>query len=227
MTDRDKVPEKIDMEAVLGTRGGGGADAGEIELLDPSTGEPVAPAEQGEAAAPRQGQARIAPDEDVRDALAEKERYHDLWIRARADFENFRKRIEREREEERTQAGASLVRDLLPVLDNMERALALEGAKDPFRDGVDLIQRQLREALTRAGLEPIDALGEPFNPVYHEAVVTERTDRFEPNRVVEEIQKGYMFRGRVLRPALVKVSIALSEQAPPRGAAPAPDTEQD
>jgi molecular chaperone GrpE len=100
-----------------------------------------------------------------------------------------------------------LIREILPVLDNLERALGPEGEGDPFREGVALIYRQLRDCLQRAGVEPIEAIGNPFDPVYHEAVVTERTDRFDQNMVMEEIQRGYMLKGRVLRPALVKVAV--------------------
>lgn len=197
MNDKNKRPEKIDLNEVLGS----GQDEGEspeVEVLDTGAGSAPTPGETSSALA---------------EMRAERDRYHDQWVRARADFENFRKRIDRERAEERSQAGAAIARDVLPVLDNLERALANASEGDPFRDGVALIQRQLRDALTRAGLEPIETVGEMFDPVFHEAVVTERTSRFEPNRVLEEIQRGYLFRGRVLRPALVKVAVSPAEQA--------------
>ncbi|MGH9867532.1 MAG: nucleotide exchange factor GrpE [Candidatus Polarisedimenticolia bacterium] len=192
MNDKKKRPEKIDMDDVLGTDVPE-AESPEVELLDPATGKAASSA--------REDSARL------REALAEKDRYQDLWTRARADFDNLRKRVEREREEETTRAGAALVRDILPVLDNLERALADPSVTGSVRDGVALIHRQLKDVLVRAGLEPIEALGETFDPVYHEAVVTERTPRFEHNRVLEEIQKGYLYRGRVLRPSLVKVAL--------------------
>lgn len=210
MADTDRKPEKIDLAQILGDEPdpsdppgrGGASDQGDVVLLDPSTGEPMDGTGQGGRLAP------AATAEALRAAVAEKEKYHDLWVRARADFENLRKRVEREREEETARAGAALVRDLLPVADNLERALAGALAQDPFSEGVALIHRQLMECLMRAGLEPIDAIGALFDPLYHEAVLSERTDRFEPNRVLEEVQKGYKFRGRVLRPSLVKVSAA-------------------
>jgi len=189
---KDNVPEKIDLESILGPEAGGSEESGEVEVLDPATGRPAAPAREP------------AEEEAGEDAG----KYHDLWIRARADLENFRKRIERERAEERAQAGAGIARELLPILDNLERALAGSPEGDPFRDGVALIHKQMKEALERAGLEGIEALGEEFNPVYHEAVATEATDKFEPNRILDEIRKGYCFRGRVLRPSLVRVSVA-------------------
>lgn len=208
MKDRNRKPDKIDMEDVLG----GGTDAepepGDIEILDPgadATTEPVPRASMPPAGSPG---SQTSPGEELAAALAERDKYYDQWVRARADFENFRKRIDREREEEKRQAGAALARDLLPVLDNLERALAGPSEGAAFREGVALIHRQLRDALSGAGLEPIEALGETFNPVFHEAVATERTDRFEANRVIEEVRKGYTFRNRVLRPSLVKVAVA-------------------
>jgi molecular chaperone GrpE len=211
----EKKPEKIDIADFLGPSAPGATDSGEIELLDPGTGAPMR--HQTTRTAETASDPGLS-GEQVAAALAEKDKYHDLWIRGRADFENFRKRIEREREEERAQAGASLVREILPVLDNLERALNGAPEGEPFRDGVALIWRQLKDCLTRAGLEPIEALGATFNPVYHEAVVTERTNRFEPNMILDEIQKGYMFRGRVLRPSLVKVAVKPEETAGNEGA---------
>jgi molecular chaperone GrpE len=196
MNDKDKRPEKIDLDEVLGPDSP--EDTPEVELVDTTGGSASSRASETAALA---------------EARAERDRYHDQWIRARADLENFRKRVERERAEERSQAGAGIVGDILPVLDNLDRALANAPEGDPFRDGVALIQRQFRDVLSRAGLEPIEAVGEMFNPVYHEAVVTERTPHFEANRVLEEIQRGYLFRGRVLRPALVKVAVSPAGQA--------------
>jgi molecular chaperone GrpE len=199
MSDSTKRPDKIDLNEVLGEDALGDDPSG-IEVVD--SGEAAAGTSAGRAA--------------LQEARSERDRYQDLWTRARADFENFRKRVEREREEETTRAGAAMARDILPVLDNLERALADTSVSGPFRDGVALIHRQLKDVLARAGLEPIEALGETFDPVYHEAVVTERTPRFEHNRILEEIQKGYRFRGRVLRPSLVKVALR-PEDGPPDG----------
>jgi molecular chaperone GrpE len=210
MTENEnKKPEKIDMTEFLGAGEAGALDSGEVELLDPGTGAPMQPA-RGEG----QGEPSGA-------SHAEREKYYDLWVRARADFENFKRRIDREREEERAQAAGALAKDLFPVLDTLERALTSATPGDPFHDGVALIFRQLKDALGRAGLEPIEAVGVAFNPVYHEAVITEKTDKFEPNMVLEEVQKGYMLAGRVLRPSLVKVAVRPDEPARPAGDKPA------
>ncbi len=197
MTEKHRVPEKINLDEIL-AEGDASAANEEIVVLDPEAadGEPGAPPDPGDAGPGPEGTAR-----------EEGSLYKDLWVRARADFENFRKRTEREREEDAAQAGALLIRDLLPVMDNLERALEKAPAGDPFADGVALIHKQLQDALFRAGLRPIKAVHEPFDPAFHEAVVTEATTEFESNLVLAEILKGYIFRGRVVRPALVKVSV--------------------
>jgi molecular chaperone GrpE len=131
-------------------------------------------------------------------------------IRLQADFENLRKRIDRERDDYHRHATASLVLRLLPTIDNFERALAGETVAetyDPFRDGVSLIYRQMLEELRREGLRPVDAVGHPFDPERHEAVATDATSSEPPNTVLEEFQRGYFFGDRLLRPALVRVSV--------------------
>ncbi|MFQ5702073.1 MAG: nucleotide exchange factor GrpE [Acidobacteriota bacterium] len=209
MGNKERLPEKIDVESLLDEGVEITEDSGEIEVLDPVTGGPV----EGE---PRKSPAPVAGDraeapatpaaKSLEKALKEVEKYKDLWIHSQADFENFKKRIERDRRHEETQAGAAVVRDLLSILDNLDRAVEGADHDDPFVQGIILIHKQLREALERAGLERIEATNEPFDPVFHEAVATEQTSAIEPNHVLSEVQKGYMFRGRVLRPALVKVS---------------------
>ena len=131
-------------------------------------------------------------------------------LRLQADFENLRKRIEREQEEFRAVATIRLVTELLPVLDNFDRAIAsetLEGENAAFRAGVELIHRQLAEALKKEGLRPVDALGKPFDPAIHEAVATAPASGLPENTVIDEIQRGYFLRERLLRPALVRVSV--------------------
>ncbi len=208
MTENEKRPEKIDLDELLGesTADERGSDSDEIQLLDPVTGEPLS----------RRRGTEATPVPDAAEGVAEEEHFRDLYLRTRAEFENYRKRIERERGDERARAAAGLVEDLLPVLDSLERALAGAPEGEPFRDGVALIHRQMQETLAKAGLRPIEALGEMFDPAYHHAVATERRDDFEPNRVIDVIQQGYMFKDRVLRPALVRV-VASGGQAPGQG----------
>lgn len=139
----------------------------------------------------------------------------DKFARRQADFENFRKRVERERSETYNRATADLVAKLLPVLDNLGRALDTEASveateSDEFRhflSGVDLIHKQLGGVLETLGVKPVSSVGEPFNPHVHEAVVTEETDDFEPDTVMQEIVRGYRLGDKLLRPALVKVAV--------------------
>jgi molecular chaperone GrpE len=144
-------------------------------------------------------------------ALAESQ---DAVARRQADFENYRKRVERERAETHNRLVGELVRKLLPVVDNLGRALDAErsletGESKEFRhflNGVELIAKQLNEVLESFGVEPIAAVGERFDPHIHEAVVTEPSDEHEPDTVVEELVRGYRIGDRLLRPAMVKVS---------------------
>ena len=143
-------------------------------------------------------EAAVPPDD------AERERI----LRLHADFENTKKRLERERDEAVRHANAGVVLRLLAVVDNFERALQhAGGGEESFRDGVFLIYRQMMDELRKEGLKAIDALGETFDPLVHEAVATDPSPNNPPNVVVEELQRGYWFKDRVLRPALVRVSL--------------------
>ncbi len=141
-------------------------------------------------------------------------------MRLQADFENLQRRVEREREDHRQQATSGLVGRLLAVVDNLERALAhptgSENAEDLHR-GVELVHRQLMDELRREGLRPVEALGQPFDPNHHEAVETQVSSEHSPNTVLEEFQRGYLLHDRLLRPALVRVSVAGPESGPQGG----------
>ena len=134
--------------------------------------------------------------------------------RRQADFENMRKRFDKERSETYNRVVAEIVEKLLPVSDNLKRALEAEASveaveSDEFRhflSGVDLIWKQLVSVLDALGVKPISAVGEQFNPHIHEAVVTEATDEYEPDTVIQEIRSGYRLGDKLIRPALVKVS---------------------
>ncbi|OYD07651.1 nucleotide exchange factor GrpE [Paludifilum halophilum] len=137
------------------------------------------------------------------------EENNDLLLKARADLENFRRRARKDKEETAKYAAVSLVESLLPVLDNLERALAAGGEGDDSEalyQGVDMVYRQLLQALTDQGLSEIKAEGEPFNPHEHNAVMEEENDEVESGIVIQELQKGYRFKERVIRPSMVKVS---------------------
>jgi len=131
-------------------------------------------------------------------------------MRLRADFENFKNRVDRTREANERQAAAQLVSRLLPVLDNFERALSAARQverESTFQDGIGLIFRQLLDELRKEGLVSVDTVGEPFDPEVHEAVATTDVSGLPANTVVEELQRGYLLHSRLLRPALVKVSV--------------------
>jgi molecular chaperone GrpE len=143
-----------------------------------------------------------------RDRLAaERADYYDRLLRATAEFDNFRRRTQRERAELVEFAGLEVVRDLLPVLDDFERALKLETADKEYRKGVELMYNRLLEALKKAGLEPLQSEGQKFDPHLHHAVERGAVEGAEEDTVVAEHQRGYNFRGRLLRPAMVKVAV--------------------
>jgi|LFRM01.2.fsa_nt_gb molecular chaperone GrpE len=127
--------------------------------------------------------------------------------RLQADFDNFKRRTQREKEEMVQTAASSVMESLLPVLDNFQRATQVNGGEEvSFREGIEMIIKQLEKSLRESGLEPIECVGSPFDPNFHEAVFMVEDDSVDENTVVEEVQKGYIFGGKVLRPAMVKVS---------------------
>jgi len=143
-----------------------------------------------------------------RDRLAaEKADLQDRLLRARAEFDNARRRAERERSEYVQFAAMDLVKDVLPVLDDFERAVKVETADRDYAKGVELIYQRLYEALKKLGLEPIETAGRPFDPNLHQAVERVETDEAEDHTVVGEFQRGYNFKGKLLRPAMVRVAV--------------------
>jgi molecular chaperone GrpE len=143
-----------------------------------------------------------------RDRLAaEKADLGDRLLRARAEFDNARRRGERERSDFLQFASMDLVRELLPVLDDFERALKVETADRNYAKGVELIYQRLYETLKRLGLEPIETEGKQFDPNQHEAVQRVQTDEAEDQTILGELQRGYNFRGKLLRPAWVRVAV--------------------
>lgn len=139
--------------------------------------------------------------------LAEKAESADRLLRARAEFENARRRSERERSEFLQFAAMDLVKELLPVLDDFERALQVETADRNYAKGVELIYQRLYEALKKLGLEPIETVGRQFDPNLQQAVERVETDEAEDQTVLGEFQKGYTFKGKLLRPAMVRVAV--------------------
>ena len=143
-----------------------------------------------------------------RDALAkERADLYDQLLRLRAEFENFRRRAQREREEFTEFAMIEAVRAVVPVLDDFERALKTESADKEYARGMELIYQRLLEALKKLGLEAIEAEGQKFDPALHHAVEMEKTDRVEDHTILTQHQRGYNFKGKLLRPAMVKVAV--------------------
>lgn len=158
--------------------------------------------------APETTESQLASITTERDQLlAGKADLEDRLLRARAEFDNARRRSERERSEFLQFAAMDLVKDLLPVLDDFERALKVETADRNYAKGVELIYQRLSETLKKMGLEPIEATGRPFDPNLHQAVERVETDEAEDQSVLGEFQKGYNFKGKLLRPAMVRVAV--------------------
>jgi molecular chaperone GrpE len=131
----------------------------------------------------------------------------DRLARLQAEFENFRKRSQREQQEFREYALSDAVKQLLPILDSLDRALMAEGVSgEDFRSGVELIDRQFHDVLTRLGVEPIAAQGQPFDPSLHHAIQMVETTEVPDHQVIDELQRGYRLRDRVLRAAMVRVA---------------------
>jgi molecular chaperone GrpE len=153
-----------------------------------------------------------APDDGNGSAIAlltqELEDVKELVRRKQAEFENFRKRVERERIDFVKHASGELVMEILPVLDNLERALMASdaGPEDRLREGIEITQRQFRDILIKAGLKEVEALGQEFDPHVHEAVGRVETSEHREGEILEVYQKGYFFKDRLLRPALVNVA---------------------
>jgi molecular chaperone GrpE len=199
--------------------------------IEPSKPEQTAPSEQPEQQAPPddgapQQESSSPPDETPPDAVddaggadsigaeldevaRQRDAHYDRLLRLTAEFDNYRKRTERERRELIEQAAGDLLGDLLPVVDDLERALAADTQDgDTYRRGVEIIHKQLLDVMARRGVAPIEAVGTDFDPTLHQAVMHEPSDGHRDGEVVEELRRGYTLRQRLLRPSMVKVAKA-------------------
>jgi molecular chaperone GrpE len=156
-------------------------------------------------------EAQLSP-EQITELLARAEKADEHWdklLRQTADFENYKKRIVREKQEATKYANESLLQKLIPVIDNFEAALAAattQNSSDSFQTGVNMIYTQLKSALADAGLEEIDATNKPFDPNFHEAVSQQETHDVPEGQVVQQLRRGYKLRDRLIRPATVIVA---------------------
>jgi len=158
--------------------------------------------------------------EELKKKMEEKEKelreHHDRLLRVAADFDNYKKRAAREKEEWVKFANEDLIKSILPFVDNLERAVNHSEKTEDIQslvEGIKLTVQQLLQTLNRFGVSPIESLGKPFDPAMHEAMLVVETDQHEPNRVVEEFQKGYLLNDRLLRPATVSVSKPSEKEA--------------
>jgi molecular chaperone GrpE len=165
------------------------------------------PAVGEEQAAENEG-AEVSEDLDalLADVQRERDEYLELARRAKADFENYRKRAAKDAQEAERRGKAALARELVPVLDNLERALKATDEESELTRGVELVRGNLEETLNRAGVETYDPLGERFDPAWHEALSSRPSEDQEAGLVVETLERGYRLDGQVLRPARVVVS---------------------
>jgi len=190
MTDEPKLNTE---EIVESQPGGGSAPAGTLDSSDASSTELAT----------------------LREQLATKEQeakdYYDRYVRQVAETENFKKRNARERDDAIRFANEMLLKDLLPVIDNLERAIAHAASGEngkPLVEGVEMVLKGFLDVLGKSGVRPIEAVGHPFDPSKHEAITQVFSEVHQPNVVVEELHKGYMLRDRLLRAALVSVAKA-------------------
>ena len=186
------------------------AEALEIEFIDEDSGADVPP-EKVEAP-PVVGSVEpvdLGPSVEIEIERLESEldELRDIHLRKLAEFDNFRKRTDRERVEIKRHANEELLRDLLPVLDNFERALehSSEAGSGAFKEGVEMIAKQLWDTLERQGIQVVDPMGQPFSPEFHEAVHRVESSDFEPGTIASVLAKGYLCNGRLIRPAMVGV----------------------
>jgi molecular chaperone GrpE len=170
---------------------------------DNPTNKPVS--DNDDAASTTAAATEVAPSELQR----QRDEYYDRLLRKTAEFDNYRKRVERDRQALTETAAAGIIEELLPLIDDLERALKAEAGGEgveAYRRGVELIHKQLSEVLRRRGVRAIDAIGADFDPHYHQAVSYEPAEGRREGEVIEEFRRGYMLGDRLLRPSMVKVA---------------------
>ncbi|MFL6516357.1 MAG: nucleotide exchange factor GrpE [Chthoniobacterales bacterium] len=179
-----------------------------IPVSDPEKSDDEANAANGPAG--MSPEARSVEEDDPTTGLqADLDRFRDLAMRTQADFENYKKRCAREKEDAVKYANSSLLERLLPVIDNFELGLSAarsEGEKSPVYAGMSLVFKQINDFLTDNGLNPIDAVGQRFDPNLHDALAHEPSDKVPENHIVRQTRRGYRFKDRLLRPSSVVVS---------------------
>jgi molecular chaperone GrpE len=181
----------------------------EVETQGLDLEHELPPADQDESPPTQSAAAPPEPsgaDTELQKVRAERDALLERLARAQAEFDNARKRAVKEQQDFRDFAMADAIKSLLPVVDNFERALQSKSEPADFRAGVDLIYKQLRDVLTKLGVQPIEAKGQQFNPHLHEAIEMVDTPDAADHEVLEEWQRGYKYKDRLLRPSMVRVA---------------------
>jgi molecular chaperone GrpE len=184
---------------------------GKSEVTNLDLDHELPPSKSEEAGGEETSASSVSPPDggavsEVEKVKAERDALLDRLARQQAEFDNSRKRASREQQEFREFAAADVIRNILPVLDSFERALKAGGDAGDFRSGIELIYRQLQDALQKAGVQEIAAVGQPFDPRFHEAIEMVDTTEVPDHHVLEELQRGYKYKDRLLRPAMVRVA---------------------
>ncbi|MCH4006184.1 MAG: nucleotide exchange factor GrpE [Eubacterium sp.] len=184
-----------------------GSDTSDEKAAETSSENAEKDADQKEAEN-ESGKSDEQKDADKKEdkAADAEEDQNDKYIRLMADFQNYKRRVEKEKSEIYDYANQKILAELLTVLDNFERALAQDCADEAYEKGMSMIFKQFREVLEKSGLEEIEALGKDFDPNFHHAVMTDNNDDYESGQVTGVLQKGYKLHGKVVRPAMVKVN---------------------
>jgi len=194
----------------------GGSSKAELELdheLPPAeNGDEPAPQGSFGTGAPEDGGSAttgedVQPESELERIRAERAAYLDLAARLQAEFDNFRKRSIKAQQEYKEYALADALTSLLPILDSLDNALKTKAASlEDFHAGIELIDKQFHDLLAKLGVQPVPTEGEPFNPNLHQAIQVVETDKAEDNHVLDELQRGYKLKDRLLRPAMVRVA---------------------
>lgn len=192
--ERTNIPEEERMEETC------------QEQEEPCAAEAEAPETEEDVNAGAEPEPEDAEEPEEKQESAEDEAMAAKYMRLMADFQNFKRRTEKEKGDIYSFANEKIVTELLTVLDNFERALEHECGDAGYAEGMELIFKQLMDVLTKSGLEEIPALGEDFDPRFHNAVMTEDSDEYESGKVSGVMQKGYMLNKKVIRPSMVKVT---------------------
>ncbi len=221
-----EVPAETEVPVEIETENG--QDKGEAASPEQSSGQPQAQPPEGPtegpneqpaaqeaqvtAGEPAQKEAGTPGQEGLKQQIealtGQVSAFKDKWLRAEADMDNFRKRVHRERLEQLKYGSETLIRELLPVIDNLERALEYAGKqaqKDSLHEGVDLTLKMLKKVVEGFGVVTISTVGQPFDPNFHEGIGMQEGPDYEDNVIIKEVEKGYMYKDRLLRPAKVIV----------------------